>query len=119
MESPASWDLLTASLAVCNLQKPFAAWAFLVVQGLVRDGSGDREIFVEIIQKEKDRDITGPSVASRVAGSLRRAEIALEAAGIPDPWGKIASERLKVMTAWTDGEVLGKEATSRKSWWKF
>ncbi len=118
MESPASWDLLTASLAVCNLQKPFAAWAFLVVQGLVRDVSGDREIFVEIIQEE-GRDITGPSVARRVAGSLSSAEIALEAAGIPDPWGKIASERLKVMTAWTDGEVLGKEATSRKSWWKF
>lgn len=118
MESPASWDLLTASIAASNLQKPFTAWAFLVVQGLVRDMPGDREIFVEIVVKEKDRDITGPSAALRVASSLRRAEIALEAAKVADPWGEIASERLKVLGSWTDREVAENETSRRKSWWK-
>ena len=46
MESPSTWDLLTAGLAAGDLHQPFAAWAFLVLQGLVRDapfGKGSTE----------------------------------------------------------------------------
>ena len=46
-ESPEDWDLLESSLAVWNLQKDAnKAWAFLVIQGLVQDRPGDRDLFL-------------------------------------------------------------------------
>jgi hypothetical protein len=63
MESQEGWDLLTPGIAGGNLEKPFFTWAFLVVQGLVRDFPGDRETFCRIVQEERARDITGPSKA--------------------------------------------------------
>ena len=51
---------------------------FSVLPRAGRYGSGDREIFVEIIQKE-DQDITGPSVARRVA--MSRVGLLLETRG--------------------------------------
>ena len=89
MELPESWDLLTASLAVTDLERPFAAWTFLVIQGLVRDTPGDREAFADIIRAEVELGpITGPSVARRVAGSLAQAGIALPPGRAPDPRGR-------------------------------
>jgi hypothetical protein len=69
MESPETWDLLTASLAMSDLREPSSAWAFLVVQGLVRDEPGDRETFSKFAQQEI-KEITGPSAAARVACRL-------------------------------------------------
>jgi len=94
MESPATWDLLTASLAVSNLNEPLSSWAFLVREGLVRDEPGDREAFVEFAQHEMAHPITGPSAASRVARRLREAGIPQPGSDDPDPWAKIAKERL-------------------------
>lgn len=108
MESPRYWNLLTASLAVTDLQRPFAAWAFLVIQGLVRDAPGDREAFADFIRGEVGLGpITGPSVACRVAGSLARAGIALPPGQVPDPEGAVAAERLAMIARW--GGILGQE----------
>lgn len=99
MESAGSWNLLTASLAVCKLDRVAAAWAFLVLHGLVRDAPGDSDAFVNFVREEIDRGpITGPSVAFRVARALEIAGIALPAGKAPDPWAKIAQERLKKLS---------------------
>lgn len=99
MEYPGSWDLLTASLAVCDLAQSEVAWAFLVRHGLVRNGPGDTETFISLVRQEINRGpITGPSVAQRVAISLSSVGIALPAGEAPDPWGKIAEGRLKAIS---------------------
>jgi hypothetical protein len=96
MEYPGSWNLLTASLAVCDLAQGEVAWAFLTRHGLVRNAPGDSETFISLVRQEIDRGpITGPSVALRVATSLKGVGIALPAGETPDPWGKIAEARLK------------------------
>ena len=48
MESPSTWNLLTASVAVMDLTEPHSVWSFLVVQGLVFDSGNQRKRFVEI-----------------------------------------------------------------------
>ena len=97
MESGGSWNILTASLAVSNLEQPAAAWAFLVWQGLVRDAPGDRDLFFSFLGRELERGpITGPTVALRVGTALESAGITLPAGTVPDPWAKIAGERLKL-----------------------
>lgn len=100
-ESPKTWDLLTASIAVSDLTKPFSAWAFLVIQGLVRDAPGDRDQFAHVVHAESEEEITGPTLALRLALRLAKAGIALPAGQAADPWGKVAAERLLVMEPWT------------------
>ncbi|HZS05767.1 MAG TPA: zinc ribbon domain-containing protein [Blastocatellia bacterium] len=100
-ESPEGWNLLTSSIAVCDLQQPALVWAFLSVQGLVRDQPGDRGNFLQIVQQES-YDITGPTRASRIASALRSAGIALPGSGLPDPFGKIAMERRQVVSQWVN-----------------
>jgi hypothetical protein len=96
MEYPGEWDLLTASLAVSNLALVDEAWAFLTKHRLVRNLPGDREAFLEVVRYEVGKGpITGPSVARRVASQLGAIGIALPEGEAPDPWGKIAQERLK------------------------
>ena len=100
MEYPGSWELLTASLAVCDLAQSQVAWEFLARHGLVRNGPGDRETFVGLVRREMTRGpITGPSLARRVAIALNNVGIALPAGEVPDPWGKIAEGRLKAGAA--------------------
>ena len=94
MESPESWDLLTASLAISNLRDPSSTWAFLVVQGLVRDEPGDGEAFRRFAQVAVSQEITGPSAAARVAFSLNDAGITQPAGRTPDPCARIAAARL-------------------------
>lgn len=134
MEDPASWNLLTASLAVCDLKQSLRAWAFLVVQGLVRDSADDRAIFVGFVSEEQARgEITGPSLARRVAGSLMRAGIALPGGQVADPLGKSAADRLEVIASWGP-DALGFESVGslrrlrelgakahdgpKKPWWR-
>lgn len=102
-EPPHCWDLLTASLAVADLKQPAFAWAFLVVQGLVRDARGDRERFFEIAAEESAQAVTGPTEARRVAMRLASEGIALQASSAADPWGKLAAQRLQVLQSWTGG----------------
>jgi hypothetical protein len=102
-ESPAGWDLLTASIAVSDLTEPFSAWAFLVLQGLVRDAPGDRDLFARAVREESAQEITGPTAARRVAIRLSRAGIALESGQAPDRWGKVAAQRLQGVESWTGG----------------
>jgi len=97
MESPESWNLLTASLSVCDLEKHEAAWAFLTAEGLVRDNPADREVFFNVVKQELERGpIMGPSIASRVAAKLKSGRAVLLPAETPDPWGRIAKERLQL-----------------------
>jgi hypothetical protein len=96
MEHPGSWNLLTGSLAVSDLSQEAAAWAFLTTHGLVRNDPGDEETFITVVRQEIERGpITGPTEALRVAMELERLGIALPAGRTPDPFGKIAAERLK------------------------
>jgi hypothetical protein len=116
MESADTWDALTASLAISDLADPSLTWAFLVVQGLVRDEPGDREAFGRLAEDAVTNPITGPSAAARVALSLNDAGIAQAAAGTPDPWARIAAARLASIESWTgrDGarRYLEYDATS-------
>jgi hypothetical protein len=108
MEPPKSWNRLTASLAVSDLSQPFKAWAFLVLQGLVRDLPGDRENFLRFVQQEKTRNITGPSLASRVARLIEQFGFALPESHISDPEAVIALQRLQMIAAWQpDGQASG------------
>lgn len=117
MEPPDSWDLLTASLAVCDLTKPLSAWSFMVVQGLVRDDDGDRDTFLELLRYEQARgDITGPSLARRVAGSLTSAGIALPAGGIPDPWAQCAGNRIELVASWAAGALSQEQLVHLRRW---
>jgi hypothetical protein len=101
MESPESWNALTATFAVCDLKKPHAAWAFAVVQGLVRDDPGDRDFFLRTLEEEEARgEITGPTIACRVAAMLSGAGIVLPLGRVPDPWARIAGSRLDVIASW-------------------
>lgn len=100
MESPETWNLLIASFAICDLSKPHEAWAFAVIQGLVRDEPDDRRLFVEIAREEIENDITGPGVASRIVSRLGRAGLVRRAGLKPDPCARIALERLETIEAW-------------------
>jgi hypothetical protein len=116
-ESPASWNLLTASLAVCNLSQPTNAWAFLVLQGLVRDADDEREAFLRLVRDEQARGpITGGSLALRVAESLTTAGIAFPAALVPDPWGRTATERLESVASWGPDAALRSLAPETRRW---
>jgi hypothetical protein len=96
MENPANWDRLTSSLAVCDLQMPDKVWAFLVLQGLVRDLPGDRDFFYGIIHRERAvGEITGPSLQSRISGRLRKFGIALSLSEEVDPHAQTAKKRLE------------------------
>ena len=108
MESPDTWDALTASLAISDLADPKLTWAFLVVQGLVRDGPNDRDAFSRLAEDATTNPITGPSAAARVAESLKGAGIAQSAGSTPDPWARIAAARLASIESWT-----GRKAAAR------
>jgi hypothetical protein len=95
MESPASWLLITACLAVSDLHETQRTWAFLVAAGVVADEPGHRERFAEAALSEVDRDITGPSAAWRVAARLASLRALRAEASRPDPWATIAK-------AWRD-----------------
>jgi hypothetical protein len=101
MESPETWDLLTSSLAISNLAQVSLTWAFLVVQGLVRDEPGDCEAFGRFVEDATTNPLTGPSAAARVALSLKGASIARPGGLTPDPWARVAAGRLASIESWT------------------
>jgi hypothetical protein len=139
MEPPSTWNLLTASLAMCDLTKPHSAWAFLVVQGLVSDSGAERETFFGIIQQTLAQSPTvGLSAPAFVANSLTHAGIATAAGRDPDPNGERALDRMVAIASWGPGalcnerlEELRRQQASflewrkktpqvaRKPWWKF
>lgn len=117
MESPSTWNLLTASLAVQDLTQPHAVWSFLVVQGLVFDSGNQRERFVEIVRHERVLDVTGPSVAARIADALLQAGIATSAASLADPWGRLAADRLCQIASWGT-DALGRQNLDAIRQWR-
>jgi hypothetical protein len=116
MESPEGWDLLISSLAVCDLQKPAAVWAFLAVQGLVRNQPGDRIAFFKIVHKVRTKSpSTSSSRARRIAERLRLKGMALPLSDTPDPKGEIALERRHLMDLWTKSFVQTGEKPQPRS----
>lgn len=106
MESPEGWDLLISSLAVCDLQKPAAVWAFLALQGLVRDLPCDRIAFFKIVHKVRTQSpSTNSSRARRIAQRLRLKGIPLAPSDTPDPKGEIALQRRQLMDIWAKSFV--------------
>ena len=99
MESPASWNLLTATLALCDLRAPDRVWTYLVCQGLVQDSPGAGELFLGIADSlDKHVDSPGPSAVRSMTWLMDRAGlVVLPAALAPDPWGAEALERLEAM----------------------
>ena len=117
MESPGSWNLITSSLAVCDLGRPNLAWAFLLVQGLVRGNIGECEAFIGIVEKEQARgEITGPSLAYRIASSLIEANIVLPAGQVSDPWGECATRRIESIAAWGSGALGNDNLENIRRW---
>ena len=101
MENPASWNLLTSSVAASDLGDLSVAWAFLVVQGLVRDEEGDRREFAAIVSHVRGAGATtGPSEARRIASQIVRSGLGLPASRQPDPGGAIARARAESVRAW-------------------
>jgi hypothetical protein len=106
MEMPESWDLLSASLAVCDLGIPETGWEFLLAQKLVTDGneSDKREIFMGWVDEYYGKDITGPSWSSSIADALVRGLIIDETRNVPDPCGCVAEDRWNLFQ-----EIKGQE----------
>ncbi len=101
MESPESWNLLTSSLAVSQLDRIEATWAFLVLQGIVDPRDVTRQAFATIVGEViEEGEITGPSEALRVATRLGSLGMTTGAAHKPDPWGKIAKSRRETVQSW-------------------
>ena len=100
MECPTTWNLLTSSLAVIELNRPMSAWAFLAVQELVRNEPADRDTFCLILSDEPE-SVTGPSFPARVAARLQHAGLALPAAEKPDPRGRLAFARRLMLDLWS------------------
>lgn len=118
MEPPDTWVLLTSSLIVCNLGEPRRAWAFLVVQGLVRDAADERERFLAILAEEEARGpITGPSLAHRITGKMIAAGLVLPGGTIPDPRARIAADHLGAIAAWGP-DALGSQESETLQWMK-
>ena len=88
-EDPHGWDVLVSSLAVWDINTDARrAWAFLVVQNLVRDDPEDRNGFLTIVQEEIGRGpITGPTVALRVAARLHCNWCGREVKRLPRSYG--------------------------------
>lgn len=106
MESPETWDLLTASLAVADLSHPEFVWAFLVVQGLVRDRIGDRENFIALVAVEQDKGpVTGPSLAARISAELVKRDISYSKDQLADPHAKIANQRWQTIDGWKEQAI--------------
>ena len=101
-EDPHSWDVLVSSLAVWDINTDARrAWAFLVVQNLVRDDTEDRNGFLTIVQEEIGcGPITGPTVALRVAARLHAIGVAVRSSDYPDPVARIAKARLDTILQW-------------------
>lgn len=85
VESPATWDALTASLATAGLADLDLTWQFLCAQALVDGDPASRAAFEEIATRERDIEITGPSAAARVAMHLHEAGCTTELARREDP----------------------------------
>ena len=103
MESPQSWNLLTSSLAVSELGDSARTWSFLLLQGLVSADDPAREIVERsIAEVQEEGEITGPTMALRIADRLHAAGITTDLASRSDPWGEVAKARLAVVQGWNE-----------------
>lgn len=128
MEAPDGWNALTAALSVCRLHDLPRTWAFLSLQGLVDDQYDQRAEFLALARAEIELgEITGPSIAWRIANSMLRAGLAGAPALESDPFGNQAARRLAQVASWGEG-AFGREQLARlqpllqppekRPWWR-
>ncbi|MBC8104605.1 MAG: hypothetical protein H7Z41_18675 [Cytophagales bacterium] len=104
MENPESWNLLIASLNAAEAERdPEMAWAFLLVQGLVKSSPARHASFVALTQalseeRRRQGNMAGPTFGSQLAQRL--SAMTLPAGRHADPFGKIAKKRWDASVAW-------------------
>jgi hypothetical protein len=104
MENPSSWNLLTASLNIANVERdPDMAWSFLVVQGLVKSTAENNSSFLSLtqalsVERRKRGPMPGPSFGAQLAPRL--SSLVLPPARQPDPMGKISRKRWEMTVSW-------------------
>jgi hypothetical protein len=101
---------------MCDLDRPHHAWAFLVVHGLVIDQADERQTFLRILEQETPRNITGPSLARRVAMALEGVGVARPAALIGDPSGALAMQRFETIASWGPHAVTREQIDRVRRW---
>ena len=97
MESPDSWDRLTASLAVVGYDDPAATWGFLTYAGVIdhNRAGGYARLVAAIAAEVALGVITGPSHSARIADRL--ADLRTVEAAQPDP---NATQARRELAAW-------------------
>lgn len=123
MEAPDGWDALTAALAVCPLGDLPRVWAFLRLQDLLSDAPDSLTRFQALAQAELARgEITGPSMAWRIAYALTQAGLTLPAADLPDPLARRAGVRWEQVQGWRGDAGTTSPATAAtrrgRAWWQ-
>jgi hypothetical protein len=93
VESPATWDLLTATLSWLNPNAAQEAALVARCHGLIRAAGADT--LVQGIVRERVRDITGPSFAARVARGPELESFRTPRGYQRDPYGHIAGAEVK------------------------
>jgi hypothetical protein len=93
VESPATWDLLTATLSWLNPNAAPEAALVARCHGLIRADGADT--LSQVIVRERAREITGPSFAARVAHAPELEPFLTPRASQRDPYGHIAFPEVK------------------------
>lgn len=119
MESPEYWDSLTALVACCNTDDPPAtlerlSWAGLI--GPTTEAQCAR--LAAAFRKEREREITGPSTASRIAHRLRDEGVASVAASMPDPGARWAAAEAEAFGAGARLRACTACGTLGIEWWR-
>jgi len=95
VENPATWNVLTAALAHCDLGQPAATWALLRRIGVVAEGGETVLAGACAALQARPPGLVGRSGASQVAGELMRAGFAARSGLAPDPQGAKAAKLLR------------------------
>jgi hypothetical protein len=93
VESPASWDLLTATLSWLNPNAAPEAALVARCHGLIR--AAGAETLARVIAVERARDNNGPTFAARVARTSELEAFTTPRAYQRDPYGHIARTEVK------------------------
>ena len=91
MENPESWNILTSSLAVSQLDKIEETRRFLVEQGLIDPDKATKLVFSKVVNGVlEEGEMTGPSESLRISIQLDSLGVTTDKANKADPWGDIA-----------------------------
>jgi len=119
MESPETWDALTARLACSDLDDPGETIDGLLCAGLVLPMTEAERVPLEAaIRRENEREITGPSSATRAAYRIRDARLASAAAAEPDPGAHRAAREALAFATNARSRACVACGTFSVEWWR-